>query len=1160
MTATAPQPEARTDCDTIYGLRPAWVEGFISLADARYLHERLTQDHEGAVVEIGTASGVSTAIMRFSLDPSEQLYTYDISPQFYAAPERRTGEAAETMLPDDLVKRISFRSPAMAPDLAVDHGANAIGFLFLDASHKHPWPTLDLLAVLDQLRSGAEVVLHDVNLPLHNPQHQLWGAKYLFDGLDVVKQLAPEDDDVPNIGSCFVPADKQQLRDQLLRILYAHEWECEIDPQTVARFLARDALDFKAFLRKAVPTGSNVLVVSKGDTKLLEVLGLAAGHFPQREDGVYAGYYPKTSAAAIEHLEALREQGAEFIAFPPAACWWLDHYAEFADHLRTKHHLIARDEKIGAFYALDRSMARSVPRPTARRVPSTPLTGILDDDLVDDVKTLFDPAHYVAQAGRPAGQGEAALAHYLTDGYRQGFTPHPLFDARWYKRRYRVEGNPLLHYVSHGAAHPLDPNPCFDSEYYAGQVEERDGLRQLPLVHYVQRAADNESYHPNPLLRDGFYLRTYEDLPAGQTPLQHWLQTGWREGRFVSELHRDMVEQLARSSRSGLVRGNWKQGAVLFFTAPFRAGGPDMVAVADELADRLHLDALIVAGTRADLAARLPASARLLVLEDFQLAADVKRPSAQRLLAQSIAASQPLFAVAGTTEVLYILTDLGVGTYVLMPDANELHDRRALSDVVDLATRLVVPSSAAFHAFAEALAEPPPRVALRRPDRKDYADSLVALAERDFDIELAASVTRATLATEPPRRIVIPCSDWTVSGVNSSLEGLGHELMRRGWDVEILFTRDQGWVTDSAGGGSHMPTLPYRWLRRPRVGIEGLWEALISDLESSGPVLMMSSYDFLANSTIPALSNRVGVVMWVQADDGDYYEQAYRLGRYCDAIVCVSQNLREKVVGLNPGLADRTHVVPNSSIRERDIAGRRSRGGDILRIVYAGRLVQYQKRVLDYVELARRLDLTGLPYEITLIGTFSKHGDDGDTFHRLAAAHLDNGRIRLAGRRSHEEILTHLDESDLFVLLSEFEGLPLALVEAMARGCVPVAAEMESGVPEIINSGENGLIVPGRDYDEWARQIAQLGADRRRLGRMSRKARATVRRDLTVEQAASRFEELLKRAAADAAAGTARRPPALHWGAERSTTGDVLPPPSLVRPAAVQVGGLRRWR
>ena len=44
-----------------------------------------------------------------------------------------------------------------------------------------------------------------------------------------------------------------------------------------------------------------------------------------------------------------------------------------------------------------------------------------------------------------------------------------------------------------------------------------------------------------------------------------------------------------------------------------------------------------------------------------------------------------------------------------------------------------------------------------------------------------------------------------------------------------------------------------------------------------------------------------------------------------------------------------------------------------LRLVYAGRLVQYQKRILDYIDLATALDRTGVPYTISLIGRFVPH-------------------------------------------------------------------------------------------------------------------------------------------------------------------------------------------
>jgi hypothetical protein len=72
---------------------------------------------------------------------------------------------------------------------------------FIDANHKHLWPTLDLLAALPCLRAGATVPLHDINnLPVTHPQFAGWGVKHLFDDLDVEKQ-AGENERIPNIGT-----------------------------------------------------------------------------------------------------------------------------------------------------------------------------------------------------------------------------------------------------------------------------------------------------------------------------------------------------------------------------------------------------------------------------------------------------------------------------------------------------------------------------------------------------------------------------------------------------------------------------------------------------------------------------------------------------------------------------------------------------------------------------------------------------------------------------------------------------------------------------------------------------------------------------------------------------------------------------------------------
>ncbi|MDQ3434007.1 MAG: hypothetical protein M3481_04865, partial [Actinomycetota bacterium] len=113
------------------------------------------------------------------------------------------------------------------------------------------------------------------------------------------------------------------------------------------------------------------------------------------------------------------------------------------------------------------------------------------------------------------------------------------------------------------------------------------------------------------------------------------------------------------------------------------------------------------------------------------------------------------------------------------------------------------------------------------------------------------------------------------------------------------------------------------------------------------------------------------------------------------------------------------------------------------------------------------------------------------------------------------------------------------------------------GIPELIATGHDGVIVEHRDYDAWAALLEGLWRDRRSLAAMSRRARTTVKRRLTVDRVGQQFDELLSEVAAEIASGIHERPPALTWGIDRSPTGDVLPPPSIHRPALLNVAGLR---
>jgi hypothetical protein len=109
-------------------------------------------------------------------------------------------------------------------------------------------------------------------------------------------------------------------------------------------------------VRAALPPGATVIVVSRGDEALLELGdGRRGWHFPQDEDGVYAGHYPAGSAEAIAQLEEIRARGADFLLFPATAFWWLEHYGEFRQHLEDRYQLFVRQEETCLIYALRES-------------------------------------------------------------------------------------------------------------------------------------------------------------------------------------------------------------------------------------------------------------------------------------------------------------------------------------------------------------------------------------------------------------------------------------------------------------------------------------------------------------------------------------------------------------------------------------------------------------------------------------------------------------------------------------------------------------------------------------------------------------------------------------------------------------------------------------
>ncbi len=109
-------------------------------------------------------------------------------------------------------------------------------------------------------------------------------------------------------------------------------------------------------------------------------------------------------------------------------------------------------------------------------------------------------------------------------------------------------------------------------------------------------------------------------------------------------------------------------------------------------------------------------------------------------------------------------------------------------------------------------------------------------------------------------------------------------------------------------------------------------------------------------------------------------------------------------------------------------------------------------------------------------------------------------RVRFLGGQPHEIVRRHLDDSHVFLQPSvtaangDVEGIPVALMEAMAAGLIAVATH-HSGIPELIADGESGFLAPERDASALATRLQWIIDHPDRLDGIARNARTTVERE-----------------------------------------------------------------
>jgi glycosyltransferase involved in cell wall biosynthesis len=176
-----------------------------------------------------------------------------------------------------------------------------------------------------------------------------------------------------------------------------------------------------------------------------------------------------------------------------------------------------------------------------------------------------------------------------------------------------------------------------------------------------------------------------------------------------------------------------------------------------------------------------------------------------------------------------------------------------------------------------------------------------------------------------------------------------------------------------------------------------------------------------------------------------------------------------------------------------------------LRLLYVGRLDR-SKGIFDLPEIDRLLRARQISTEWTI------HGP-GPAERELRAAWGAAPNVTWSGRSTMDRVKQLYLEHDVLVMPSRTEGLPVALLEGMAHGCIPVVSDLPSGIPELVENGVNGFRIPPGNVAGFADAIALLASGKRALSAMSDEAAARVKLKFNIAERAPQYQRVIAAAA-----------------------------------------------
>ena len=353
-------------------------------------------------------------------------------------------------------------------------------------------------------------------------------------------------------------------------------------------------------------------------------------------------------------------------------------------------------------------------------------------------------------------------------------------------------------------------------------------------------------------------------------------------------------------------------------------------------------------------------------------------------------------------------------------------------------------------------------------------------------------------AVAPP---VVPLAAITgnllLGGASTFLLNLSKAFARRGHLLPIVVLSE---VNEHAADFARVGN-PVQCIPAAKLIYEDRLERGYRELARHAPQAVLSCLggeSFEVLRLLPPGVARLGII---QSHEPGPYQLARLYPPHLDTMIGVSREIGQHLRLMPEMERVRVEYIPYGIDFNTAPPVRAFDGTQPLRVVYLGRLIEEQKRVSRLVELVHRVRQTGVPVEFTFAGS-------GPDETKLRASLAGAGHVCFTGAVPNEQVAALLARHDVFVLLSDYEGLPLSLLEAMGQGVVPVVSDLPSGMREVV-ADDCGFRAPVGDVARAAEIISMLARERSQLRPLSARASVLVRADYSAERMAERYLTLV---------------------------------------------------